>query len=148
MSRTISIRSIRKVTEEEADRYSKMSLGEIFRNYEEIFSLMEGELDSGMYTHMECYLTPIKTKGANTVYVARCEFCWVGSDALVAKAIESLVEYKQYSYKEITELSGTVLRAGESFWNAEEKKYDVRSIEFPLPEAKEGCHLFFMDDME
>ena len=154
MSRTISIRKIRKLSKEEVTKLSSYTSGDIVRAYDTLWSFFEEELDKNMQALKDC-MTPIITKNGNVMFVAQCEILTMCSDHLLAEAIEACIHYKRGTYADITELSSDepkVFEGAETAFrlNPETGKIEpyTRKMKFILPPKEEGVKYIFFDDMD
>ena len=154
MSRTVSIKEIKKVKKSEISKFEELTRSEICRDFENVFSLYETEYLSDCYSSVRELLTKITTADGHILYVAHVKNFAIGSDQLLAESIEgSLENYVASTYCDITRLAGETFLASKFVLRkvseeSNEMKVIESIMEITLPTKKKGVHIFFFDDMD
>lgn len=153
MSRTVCVRTIRKVRKAEISKFEAMTRKEIFRDYENVLSLFEGEYLSDTYSSLQKHMTKIETADGYDLYIAHTKILSIASDELLASSIEGRIHnYVPGKYSDITKLAGEKLsalsvrsvRTGDGL---NDVKTVERNMNLQLPKKERGVYIFFYDDM-
>ena len=149
MSRTVSIREVKKVKKSEISKFEGLTTREIVRDYKNIISLFEVEYLSEAYSSMRKYMTRITTADGEIMYIAHTKILVICSDSLLATEVDGRIRnYVACSHRDITKLAGETLFASEVIFGEDDEDYKEREINFKLPEKERGVHIFFFDDMD
>ncbi|MBQ6991854.1 MAG: hypothetical protein IJN50_02925 [Clostridia bacterium] len=149
MSRTVAVKTIRKIRKSEISKFMEFTGREIIRQYDKVLSLFETEYLSKEYSEMRKLLTKITTADGHTLYIAHTELLVICSDELLASAIEAeLGNYVACTHRDITALAGKTFSATQINYREENNEEKIREMRFSLPQKERGVHIFFFDDMD
>ena len=153
MSRTVCIRTVRKVRKAEISKFEKMTRKEIVCDYENVMSLYEGEYVSDTYSPLQKHMTRIETVDGHVLYIAHTKILAMCTDGLLASEIEGKIRnYVADTYRDITKLAGQLFTATETktIRTGDEHllKTIKRTMKFKLPDKERGVYIYFYDDMD
>ncbi|MBE5819557.1 MAG: hypothetical protein E7310_01835 [Clostridiales bacterium] len=149
MSRTVAIRTIKKIRKSEIPVFSKLTRKERGQKHDTIYYLFEGEYLSERYSEMRNLLTKVKTADGHTIYIAHTKLLVICSDGLLASEIEENIgNYVEDTHRDITKLAGKTFSATVFDYIEETKEMKEHEMRFSLPKKERGVHIFFFYDMD
>ena len=155
MSRTVVLKTIEKMTEEELKETSRLTELEIILKFETIASYYDGEIEFEECEEAKELFSLITTSDGKKVHVAKTKYLALCSDRLLAYLVEKRI--KNYQRATLTDVT-CMMRDEEWYLEGTEQRQvtnfegDIvlkeRNLKILIPAKKEGRRLFFFDDMD